>query len=66
MIIAFLIYRLQIKFTECEAANCSGGSWAGRPSGSVCTIQSQEGLVEARLDLEMAEPGGSCLRLLVY
>jgi hypothetical protein len=41
VIIAFLIYRLQIKFTECEAANYSGRSWAaGRPSGSVCTAQS--------------------------
>lgn len=35
------IYRLRIKFMKCEAENCTGGNWAGRPSGKVCTTQEQ-------------------------
>lgn len=42
------IYRLRIKFMKCEAANCTGGNWAGRPSGRVCTTREQSGDLAGR------------------
>lgn len=33
---------------KCEAANCTGGNWAGRPSGRVCTTREQSGDLAGR------------------
>lgn len=48
------IYRLQIKFMKCEAANCTGGNWAGRPSEKVYATQKWSKVMPdgARLDLK--------------